>query len=63
MHIYIRIGPDIWFGRIFSKSGRMPDIKTIRVLDIRLIYNVEYPVICRITNVGKIFGRIVDIRD
>ena len=53
-----RVGPDIRFGRF---SGRIPDIKTIRLQDIRQIfysgYPAGYPVICRISNVGQISGR------
>ena len=36
--ITTRVGPDIRFGRI-------PDIKTIQMADILLIYNAGYPVI------------------
>ena len=57
--IIIRVGPDI---RQFSISGRIPDNETIQMPDIRLIYNAGYPVICRISSVGQISGRIPDIR-
>ena len=40
--IIIRVGPDI---RQFPISGQIPDIETIRIPDIRLIYNAKYPVI------------------
>ena len=37
-----------------SSSRVEPDIETIRIPDIRIIFNVGYPVICRISNVGII---------
>ena len=53
----------VWLGRIFNIR---PDIETIRIPDIRLIYNVGnpagYPVICRISTVGQISGLILDIQ-
>ena len=49
-----RVGPDI---RPFSISDRIPDIETIRIPDIRLIFNAGYLVIFRISNNGQISGR------
>ena len=63
-----RVGPNIWFGWVgFSVIFNIrPDIETIRIPDIRLIYNVGnpagYPVICRISTVGQISGWIPDIQ-
>ena len=37
-----RVGPDI---QTISISGRIPDIETIQILDIRLILNAGYQVI------------------
>ena len=37
-----RVGPDI---RSVSITGRIPDIRTIRLHDIRLIFDAGYPVI------------------
>ncbi len=50
----IRFRPYI---RPFSISGRIPDIETIRIPDIRLIFNAGYPVICRLSNVCQISSR------
>ena len=40
------IWPDI---HPFSISGRIPDIETIQIPNIRLIYNAGYPIICRVS--------------
>ena len=61
---------DIW---IFSMSNRIPDIKTIRIPDIRLIFNARYLVICRASDTtnqpdfrnlvpGRISSNLSDIR-
>ena len=51
--VFTRVGLDI---RPFSIFGRIPDIETIWIPDIRMIFNAGYSVICRISNVGQIYG-------
>ena len=54
-----RVGPDIRIGRI---SGQISEIKTIRISDIRLIYDDGYPVIQSFADIERWSDIRPDIR-